>query len=261
MIGQNRLKEKLKLDISSLPNSVILIGDYGCGKHTFLNELSTNLGIDIRNVSDDIMDNDTFLELQQVANHKIYYVDNIKGNRQNILLKSLEEPSIYTHIFILCESLNGILPTVINRCELWSFDDYSIDELKSVKQLDNELLYSILNTPGKLHNCTENIGSYVKDANNIFDFIDNVIISNVLVLTDKLSYKNENEKLSVNIFADILYNKALEYYYSNKIGFSSLILTNDFKNDLKLFSVDKKKLYERYLIDLKDDIKRYKNGN
>ena len=174
------------------------------------------------------------------------------------ILKLLEDYNKFAYIMILCDTLSDLPDTIINRCKIWKFEDYSVSDLQSIKIID-ENYYSILNTPGKLLEIGDNISEFFDTANKIFQYADIAIISNLLVLTDKLSYnKHEDNKLNFSIFKDILYNSAINNYRNNVIGFEAVLLTNKLIRDSKLCSIDKKKLYEGYLIDLKNEIRRFK---
>ena len=55
MIGQHKLVEFInKLTLDSCPRSMILNGEFGSGKHTLCELLKNHLGLELRDISDQI---------------------------------------------------------------------------------------------------------------------------------------------------------------------------------------------------------------
>jgi len=267
MIGQRKLIDKLNtLTLDTLPHSLILVGDAGCGKHTYLNEVVNKLQLEFEDVSE-LLDDEKILGIQQRSIPTLYLInsDLIKERDQNVILKLLEEPTDFSYICIICSSINGLLPTITNRCYVWNFESYSEEELKNFTNLigdDFKNTIKILNTPGKLLAMPTGISKYFADADLIFRFINKAIISNILILPDKLSYKlDDTSKIYFDIFIKILNAQALQCYMRKEINLNAMLLTSRLVNDSTIFNIDKKKLYEKYLVDLKDELKRFKGEN
>ena len=272
MIGQKKLFEKLSaFNLSTLPKSNILVGPTGCGKHTFVNEIAKKFNFEISDITDIIGNaegNDYISEMFTNTTCTAYIIDYnnitswISYNQGfNRLLKLLEEPTEYSYIFILCESLTDMLPTILNRCHIWRFEKYLTTELQQFANLSLDK-YKILDTPGKIIDNADIIDIYITDARKIFEYIDSAIISNIFVLPEKLFYKEkEAGKFGFSAFCTLLSVIGLEFYLYKKISFNAYLLTNKLCENSKRFTIDKKKLYEGYLIDLKDELKRFKAEN
>ena len=131
MVGQDKLVAKLKsYSLTTLPHTIMLLGDSGCGKHTLVKELAEYLGLDVIDISNTIS-LDAILEINSRPIPTIYTIDCslITERHQNIILKFLEEPSQYAYIFLLCTSKSMLLPTIINRCMIYEFEPYTRDVL------------------------------------------------------------------------------------------------------------------------------------
>jgi hypothetical protein len=139
---------------------------------------------------------------------------------------------------------------------VWNLETYSQDFLKtfiSNNNVDTEMLLQISNTPGKV---IEYQSYPIKDmldlGYKIFNHIARANVANVLTLSRFLGFKNEKDKFNVDLFFDILLLVSKELCYTNP-NFSTKIyeLTNELNYNKYIFNIDKKALFENYLIRLK----------
>ena len=120
----SKLLEKLTID--TFPRTLMLLGEKGCGKHTLLKIISDKFNLKVNDITGTIS-LDTIQQIQLTVEPAIYVIDcnTIKVRDENIILKFLEEPLKNSFIILLCEYKEGLLPTILNRCQIWQFESYS----------------------------------------------------------------------------------------------------------------------------------------
>ena len=127
MVGQESLVKIFEGHIAenSIPRTVLLSGEWGSGKHTFVKEFAAKIGYDIIDITDCIsLEKIQEAQLSPYPNIYIINCDEISVKEQNMLLKFLEEPLKNAYIFLLSSCKQKLLPTVVNRCRVYSFSNY-----------------------------------------------------------------------------------------------------------------------------------------
>jgi len=125
-----------------LPQVLIFYGPEGIGKRCFAEALSQFLLETENNVHPDFHhlrpegknDAHTMAGVRELirevalppyqAKVKVFLIhqaESLTENCQNALLKTLEEPLPATYIFLLCEEIGSLLPTILSRCCLLRF--------------------------------------------------------------------------------------------------------------------------------------------
>lgn len=256
MVGQKVLLETIDrlFQEKKFPRTLLLEGEYGCGKHTIANMISNKLGISLIDISDKL----TLETIEQIMLSPLPFVYLIDSSdmtikEQNIILKFLEEPLKNAYIVLLCESKQRLLPTVLNRCYCLTFESYSIDELRTFLETDNQLVLKYATTPGRVIQLQNlDLDSMVDLSNKIFLKITLANYSNVLTIPDKLCFSKEPDgKLDFKTFSYILINIASELYSQNQLCFNAYKLTDEFYNNLSISNINKKQLFEHFLVELK----------
>ena len=155
IIGQEKLVNKLKrlYFYFNAQKHYYLIGESGCGKHFISDKFSKYLGIDLVEITAQTTAEE-LIEYYQSSLPRIYLINlsNFVEKQQHKFLKFIEEPS-NMRVILTAESEVGILPTILNRCIKYIFEDYSIEQLKQLNWIlteENELIYKICKTPGQL---------------------------------------------------------------------------------------------------------------
>ena len=143
-----------RLTIDQLPRTLLLLGDYGCGKHTLVKYISERFNLEIENITENIS-SELIDNISQRTSPYLYMIEEMKLTLrdENILLKFLEEPLKNAFIVILSESKQSILPTILNRCQVWNFESYDHNYLNSLVNTDcnRELLLSIAKRYNSFH--------------------------------------------------------------------------------------------------------------
>ena len=178
----------------------------------------------------------------------------ISVKEQNVILKFLEEPLKNSYILMLCERTEGLLPTIVNRCQMWALQNYSRDTLKSFLTVADERILDIVDTPGLIISLqSHDFDGMIELADKIVGKIAVASIPNTLTLSNKLAFKNEKDKFDVSLFMRILSSRISEAWKttSNIKLITAHNLTSELQHKLNVSNVDKKALFEKYLIDLR----------
>lgn len=268
MIGQKKLLQEVNI-FSDCP--LILAGPVGCGKKTIIKELANKSNINTTIYIDKTVSDDIKLKLYSCTNNIIVVFDlttttTIKQfiSFQNSILKLLEDIPIYCKFIILVEDSYVLLDTIINRCkkiryidnyskfELFSFAD-EYNKLNIKEYSENQLKYilypgDVLSAPNVME--LENIEKLV---DTILSSIYNANISNVLSISKKLKFTDQEEGYDINAFLNIFHVKILnlikndfnERYFKVFNRFEELLIS--FKNPYS----NKRNLVEEFLLSIK----------
>lgn len=254
IIGQEKLCAKIdSCTMDNFPRTLLLLGEYGSGKHLLVDYISKRFNLEVEDISDNLtlekIDNIT----QQVS-PKIYAINSSKltMKNENVILKFLEEPLKNAYIVILCEHKSNIIPTVWNRCQVWRLSVYERDFLSTFATSYDEQLMKVATTPGKVIEYQHYPLKEMFDlAHKIFNNIKKANFANVLTISRFLSFKNEKDKYDFNLFLDILLIVSKELFLNNILSSDAYHLTNKLNNNKYIFNIDKKALFEHYLVELK----------
>ena len=236
------------LTLDTIPRPILFEGKRGSGKHLICNYLVDRFNLEYIDITDKL-NLDTIEEIYTLSQFRFYLIDTdkISIKEQNVILKFLEEPPVFA--LILLTNSNGLLlDTIINRCYKVRLEKYTKYQLESfVESKVNELVLDISETPGELLSMlNSNFDSMLDFANKIFNHIKTANLSNCLTICNKLYFdKVEDDKFFVDDFCKIL------LYISKNISFDIYRLTNQLYNDLIIPHINKKSLFEKYLIELK----------
>lgn len=221
-IGQPKLQKVLEeATLVSLPKTVLLLGDSGCGKHTFVQLLAQKLNVDTITISEKITP-DQLNDYYNDPSNKFYLIElgNFTEKQQNQFLKFVEEPTASMNIFIVAENECGILPTILSRCTKYRFEKYSVETLKTLnfcKVFQEDLIFKICKTPGQLQNLKEVqfLDTY-KLCKAIISNFKNNSYANSLTAALKLNFKEDYDKIDVDLFLRTLsFVSFEEYIHSN----------------------------------------------
>ena len=252
MIGQDNLVSKLKsYSIATLPHSILLLGEQGCGKHTLTKELANHFDIDLVDISNDIT-LDTLIEISDKPIPTQYLIDCsvLTDKHQNILLKCLEEPSMYAYFVLLSVNKAMILPTIANRCVSFEFEPYTRDVLSQFVDKDVHVL-DVCTTPGQvlsLH--SDDLSKLKLLCIDIVTKIQKANYSNTLSIVKKINLKDEYDKYDINVFFNVLLMTIYELYQKCPQCKSLLPMYNlvlDYKKRLRDARLNKELFMENFL--------------
>lgn len=253
IIGQQKLVAYIdNCTLNNLPKAQLFSGPRGCGKHFLTRYLSSKLDIPLIEIDSTV----TSEELQEymfstITTLYMIDLDSFSERNQHQFLKFIEEPSNTVYIVLLTSSINRVLPTVINRCVVHSFEPYTKDQLECIlNKKINEQAFEVFKTPGKLLNLTDSdFSNLVAMAENIVNNIAVATYGNTLVISTKINYKDLYTKLDFDLFFDVVEHVAFKDYLTNGTPQSFIIfkVTNTFKQYATQQSLIKETLMLNYL--------------
>jgi hypothetical protein len=245
--------------IDDFPRSLMLIGEKGSGKHLICSYICNKFKLESLDITDTIS-----LDLIEKINERvspylyIIRINSLSIKEENTILKLLEEPLKNAYLVLLTETANGILPTILNRCQMWRLQNYSKEFLRSFLKEDNPSLLNIANTPGQI---IEMEGSNFNEMYALCDKIINKIteasVPNVLTITNKLAFKDEKDKFDYRLTLLLLRELFCNYYkeYSHNKYLQGYFSINDLIKNLENVTIDPKLLFDRWLLTIRDLMK------
>ena len=222
VIGQEKLVKILDgYTLQTVPRTILFLGPDGCGKGWISARFAEQLGLDRVNIDSSIT-SEKLVEYYQCPIPKMYMI-NLKDfdeKQQNKILKFIEEPSSNMYVILRAESEIGILPTILNRCVKYTFEDYTPEQLKEFAwaiKCNDERIYQICKTPGQLDNLPEdNLNQVFNICTAIVTMLPAASYANTLSLVTKVDFKGNTNKIDFDLFFEVLTYVAFENYKQKK---------------------------------------------
>lgn len=216
MIGQEKLRARLLLDnVSKLPNSILLVGEDGCGKHTLANEMADHYGLPLADITKSI----SYESIEQIYLNPLqeFYLidmDEESERQQNALLKFLEEPLPNSHIIMLASSKAKLLGTIVNRCVAYEFAPYSRDELTQfIKEGNKDDILELCSTPGQILSINaKSLDGLHALCSNMVENLGKAKYPNALSIAKKINYKDEYDKYDFKVFLNCYRKHLMDKY-------------------------------------------------
>ena len=148
--GQDKLIQKIyNLNLDTFPRTLMLLGEEGSGKHSIVSIISDHLNLPIDDITESIsLEKLNEIELRIEPHIYILSVNSISLKEENTILKFLEEPLKNSFIILLANGKDGLLPTILNRCQVWPLEKYKKVLLKELFPEASDDILDICNTPG-----------------------------------------------------------------------------------------------------------------
>ena len=232
------------------PQSMILLGESGGLYDEVCDYIATKFNSAMFDISEFI--SQEFLdEIQKAATVSSLYVINISKvdfRKQNILLKSFEEPSNLNHFILICEAEDLLLDTLKNRGYLLKMDPYTKEDLEPLIKKDHDLTLKICSTPGQVELAN------LTDLNRLYSLCQTILKSvstanyqNTLSISSSLNFKDEYSKYDPQLFFKTLKIAMLDCDIENRNKVLELIN----KTQKMISSMnDKKQYFEHFLTNL-----------
>lgn len=259
MIGQAKLIEKINSidSLDKLPKSIIINGNKGMGRHTLFNYIKDKFNVESKNI-DYELSLDILNDMYALSIPRFYLIDfdTLSEHKQierfqNTLLKFIEEPPELAWIFII--NSKRVLDTIFNRCQVYTLEPYSKQELKELAQLYSKN-YSLdelilLETPYNI------INKDISDLKNIEDLCYN-IINNIdrATVSNALSIRNKFEKeMDLDLFLKVFSNALFMCYIKDKEDkyLKAYFATLNIMSNLNILNINKNNIVDNYLLNLK----------
>lgn len=235
--------------LDTLPHTILIKGDVGSGKHLISNYISDKFGLEQVDITNNL-NLDMIMNIYLTTQPKCYIInsDDISVKEQNVILKLLEEPNSITFV-ILLSSIENLLDTIKNRCYLIKLNPYTKEQLKSFTKNCSfeDILLPVCTTPGQvLEYINEDFESMYEFANRVFLHIKTANVANILTIPNKVYFTDKLEnKYNIMLFSKLL------LFIAKKQLYDVYILTNNYYKELFIPHVNKKNLFEKYLMELK----------
>lgn len=257
ILGQEKLLAKIdSYSIATYPKSTLVLGSFGCGKHLLSKYIANKFNLQLIDITEFISQefiDDIYLRVIPT----LYIIDasKIVERQQNMILKLLEEPSMYALILILSEDRVNLLSTILNRCVVLEFEQYSRDTLLQFvdDSVDKELALSVCVTPGQLK---------LLKMTNLSDMRDLCLkmlkkthlasFPNMLSISEKLNYKDEFDKYEVTMFFNMMTHVLFNEYLTTRDekALSMYFTTIKYIKMMRDRRLNRKYIVENYLTNL-----------
>lgn len=257
IIGQDVIIKEFTELINSkkLPKATLLVGPVGSGKHLVASFIAQTLNYEEKDITD-TLSYDNLCEMYLSVRPYLYLIniDKLTENTQNELLKLLEDPPQLGYILVLCSNQFFVLNTIKNRCYIRELCTYSKNQLKNFLPSDDDGILEYCYTPGDVLKFQ---GIDYKDINSfcekIFDKIGVAAHSNLFRISDKISWKGEDDLINEEFFFRVLLNVSYKKYMKSPtdINFSLFDLTNKMIKDNMIPRVNHQHIFEKYLFSLR----------
>lgn len=245
IIGLNAIKQQIdSYTFNTLPHSVILLGKEGAGKRLLVSYITNKFNIELlditKDLSDELIDN-----IYRFPGVKAYLIDlrRVTEKTQNIILKFFEEPPVSAFIFVVANSANQVLPTVLNRGIKLYLPKYTEEELRTFARSKNIELKddykNIIETPGdilRLYTSNTSLEELEQLVDKIESKLNIASFANTLSIADKLNYDDEYDKFDVNFFLQLLCIKYAQRYINDNIAIDNKLfhVVNEYKKRLEM---------------------------
>lgn len=257
IIGQKKLLDFIdKQNLSTLPRTIMLEGESGSGRHTICNYIADKFNLELEDISDTLT-YDKIEEINLRIRPYIYIIDASKltVKNENTILKFLEEPLKNAYVIVICDNKYDLIETIRNRCYVLTLAKYSQIQLEQFITLPEHarIITTICNTPGDIIKLqTYPIKDMLDLGIKIYEKIHNASFANTLTLSNNIAFKNEKDKYDFMIFMRaLLYVSKTRVLNNAPNSVNEYLLTKDYYQRAFVRHVDKKALFENFLIALK----------
>ena len=160
-----------------------------------------------------------------ISNRKVYIIDEAEKmtkEAQNCLLKTLEEPSDYITIILVCSLENNLLNTIKSRCMKIVFNKLEDEDIKKflkanygIENINNSLIKAYDGSIGNAILAKDKIDLYKE----IYDLIYNIGKKDIVDIlnSSECLYKNKDDVYELLDYINIvLFDLSKESGYNNK---------------------------------------------
>ncbi|WKV07673.1 DNA polymerase III subunit delta' [Thermoanaerobacterium sp. CMT5567-10] len=162
---------------------------------------------------------------------------------QNSILKTLEEPPEYGLFILTSSKMEGLLPTIVSRCEIIRFtretDDVIEDYLINEKKIDiskAKKIASIANGNYGKANLLIDEG-YSKVRSELGDILYNVINQDKALRLESFKFFDENREMIGDII-DIMFSYLRDLMILKLLGSEECIINKDMSDKLRMLSTN-----------------------
>lgn len=209
-IGQEELKDYFLTSpkIETFPGCMLVIGEPGSGKKTFVRYLAQEYGMEVIEFNKAKVDDiriaiELALTLQRHTIFLFSNADYMTLGAQNALLKLAEEPYPKTHIVMTVADMEYMLPTIISRCHSVNIREYSKQDLAYFNR--DQRILEVCRTPGDIIKM-EQVGAaeVYQFAFKVYENIDKISTLNAFAIAKNVSFEEGKPGIPVDLFVRVL---------------------------------------------------------
>ena len=253
-----------EFDLVNLPQTMMLVGEHGCGKHTLCTYLSQKFDMPLYDITDKIS-LELISEIEENSWLSFYIVNTaeISVKEQNIMLKFLEEPPVNAYIILLVDNISQIIPTVLNRCIVFEYSKYTAEQLSSfLSNPDENDIIQYCRTPGDVITFEKNdLGLVQRTCDMFLAFLPEAPTAAAMYsYTSKLAFEDEQDKLNVDLFLRCFLMTLRNKIVAGARLYNEYRLTDELINTFQISNIKRLPLWENFVIELQRSL-RNKNEN
>ncbi|WP_209453956.1 DNA polymerase III subunit delta' [Thermoanaerobacterium butyriciformans] len=162
---------------------------------------------------------------------------------QNSILKTLEEPPEYGLFILTSSKMEGLLPTIVSRCEIIRFtresdeviEDYLINEKKIDRSMAKKIASIANGNYGKANLLIDE--GYSKVRSELGDILYNVINQDKALRLESFKFFDENREMIDDII-DIMFSYLRDLMIFKLLGSEECIINKDMSDKLRMLSTN-----------------------
>ena len=200
MIKQDLLLNK----IEKLPRFLIIEGNTGSGKKTFVRELVNRFSMKILYFNSSIEDVRKAIDLSTQQSSPIIFAfldaDNMSTSAKNALLKVTEEPTENVYFILTLRSLDNTLGTIASRGQNLKLLPYTKEDLLAYRKfrgysnLYDSIFTDVCANPGEVDNLFGlNVPDFFSFVNAVVDNINVPTNGNAFKITKRMKLKDSDD--------------------------------------------------------------------
>lgn len=254
--GQDELVSKFEnMTFEQLPHTFMLLGEYGCGKHTLSKDIANKFNLEYNDITS-VLTKDLLFELETTNIPTLYVINVLEIKEQSMILKFIEDFKQFIYICIICDNKNLVLDTILNRCIIYEFKKYSKEFLQGyadflIEEQNRELAMKVFTTIGQLEEFgNTNLIDLQDLCMKIATQIGMANISNVLSILSQFNFKDYYDKFDVNVFFKLMILTLFDLVKEDPIYYTKkYLLTQEYAKKLNNKILKREELLASYLID------------
>ncbi|MDK2806613.1 MAG: polymerase subunit delta [Thermoanaerobacterium sp.] len=162
---------------------------------------------------------------------------------QNSILKTLEEPPEYGLFILTSSKMEGLLPTIVSRCEIIRFtresdeviEEYLINEKKIDRSMAKKIASIANGNYGKANLLIDE--GYSKVRSELGDILYSVINQDKALRLESFKFFDENREMIDDII-DIMFSYLRDLIILKLLGSEECIINKDMSDKLRMLSTN-----------------------
>lgn len=276
MIGQKKLLSSIEAQISNnrFPQFALFIGEDGFGKKTLMKKISKYWkyqyfceDVKVSTIRD--MISDAYKTTQE--GQCVYIISDahkMSQQAKNAILKIVEEPPTYATFLMSANSEDSVLATIRSRAMVYRMDRYSKEELEEYLSRcqdvqDRDFILAVSDSISDIQKAVRiDPGAMKKHINSIIDKADVISYGNLFKSRQSLNVDGDEDKFDLTMYWKTFCFICLQRMKKDKDKmnmYKEMILdTQSTMDDMRIASISKPMLYDRWVIAIRDTKERCK---